>query len=300
MTKPEALVLLVATAALALAGACTSSSSSPPPTETDAPDAAPADAASPCKTCVTTACASVRTACDAEPTCATHAACVDACPTDEHGVPTSACVDACPAAEGTAAVRRRVAYDSCVLDTGVRGCAACAGAVDAGSGSDLLTQTCKPSTETDECFKCEDEKCCDTYAACVAVPACKQDLQPCLVACKSDLACIAGCYDKYPTGVPAWARRTTCVSTLCASECNKGPVDACVACSTVNECRDTYVACHGDPTCFGVFECVRTTCPDVTEACLNQCAAKGTPRAKALYDAWVACTVTACSGPCGT
>lgn len=287
-------------AVFGLVVACSSSSGSgePTPTANDGSTSA-TTVATECRQCVNTACTNARTVCDAEPSCATHSACVEKCAVDARGLPDSKCVEACPKAEGTAATKGRMAIDSCTLDTGPKSCASCGGTTGDAGASPIVNQTCGASTETNACFKCEDEKCCNTFKACADNPACKQQLQPCLVACKGDDKCLSGCYAQFPQGVAAWAARNTCNQVNCGQECNNGtPYDECLSCGIKNECRDTFVACHADESCFLIDQCITETCPDVTETCLAQCGAKGTPEAKKRFDAWAACVTTVCSAAC--
>src|SRR5262249_35232620 len=141
-----------------------------------------------CGSCVLTTCSRESALCDAEPSCSKHAQCVEKCPADDQGNVDRACLAACPLAEGTAGTRARAAYDTCVTSRGPGQCAACT-KPESPSTSAVLNQTCGASPETNACYKCEDERCCKTFQGCVDVPECKQQLQPCIVACGSDAAC---------------------------------------------------------------------------------------------------------------
>jgi hypothetical protein len=280
--------------------ACSTSSSTPVVAADGGQDAGPGWTTGACGTCAASACGSARTSCDAEPTCATHASCVDACAADARGLPDAACVEACPKASGEAATRRRVAFDTCVTRTASGSCPACAGGVpDAGASTpDVLTQTCGGSTETNPCFACEDTKCCKTFDACVAEPECKQQLQPCIVGCKADKECAAACYTQHAAGVPAWARRQTCIEVQCSTECNNGtPIDPCLKCVWQGACRDSFARCGSSAACFLAMKCLER-CDPFSEKCLADCEAAAPAEDRALLEAWLSCSLSACAPEC--
>lgn len=251
-----------------------------------------------CGACVIGGCASERALCDTEPSCSVHAQCAERCPAGADGRIDAACLAACPLTEGTAASRARAAYDSCLVTRGPRTCAACVAATPV-PVAPIIDQTCSASAETNTCFACEDEKCCETYAGCVADPECKTVLQPCLVECGDDAACEAKCYADHPKGVSAWAKRRTCLDTNCAIECGATSIDPCFECVVMKECREPHARCSADEGCFLIEKCISATCPDVTDTCLATCKANVSPASAALFDDFVSCGLLVCGDKCG-
>lgn len=317
MTARTFLALFTASSGAIAFAACSSDPSNPAVTviheEAGASDAdvsqdsAPAPEAGPsgpwtttaCGTCTVAQCKNRRDACDGDPSCSAHATCVDACPPSANGTPDEACLEACPLSDGVAAAKLRAAFDTCVRGS-AEACPACK--VPPPSAVDVLAQTCGGSTETNECFKCEDLSCCQTFQECVDEPECKQQLQPCLVGCKDQPdydACKAACYEAHPKGVKGWARRQTCLLARCGVACNSGaPLDPCVECTTVTKCRDATARCTADQDCFLLDACV-TSCQVKDDACIAGCKAKFSNQAGALFDAFLACAVTSCLDVCG-
>jgi|GEM_PF-3155217 len=296
-------------ATMFLTAACSSSTNTSRPASLDGgtgADASPPDAsasawsAGACGMCVTGGCAAQRQVCDAEPSCASHASCSDACGADSGGSLDAACLAACPRGDSSVASRARAAYDACLGGSGLDACAAASCPKPAGLPPpfvEVLDQQCGGSTETNACFKCEDLSCCKTYDACVAEPECKQGIQPCITTCKGDNACKSACYAAHPKGVAAWARRQACMSARCVTECGAQP-DACYECGVRTSCRESNARCAADEGCFLLKACLDQTCPSVTDACVDTCKSKVPASAAALFDAWYSCISISCTGVC--
>lgn len=288
-------------AALAVAVAINACSTSSDPAPASTPDAGPADTGTlgwlggACGGCIAPKCAAQRQACDAEPSCAKHTACAEVCPAAPDGGIDPACLAACPNADNSVATRARVAWDTCI--TNGAGCEACPKA-SAPSPLSIFDQKCGPSTETNACAKCEDEKCCDTYKACVDEPECQKGLQQCLKDCPTlEPDCDHGCYDKFPKGVLPWAKRSLCYTVQCTKECVGDP-EPCFACVVTGACKTPNARCDTDLGCYRIQECVQFTCPKVTDACITECKKKGAAESGALFDALLACTIVSCGDAC--
>jgi len=285
--------------------ACSSSSAALPPVTADGGDATTAAASwpsTPCGACVVSGCGPQRQVCDSEPSCAAHSGCADKCTAMPDGTIDAACLAACPGGDNAVASKSRAAYDACITTTGLPACSACPASVGAApSADDVLAQKCGTSTDPNTCFKCEDERCCNTYAACDAEPECKVQLEGCLKACGADgtAACRSACYAAHPKGVATWAPRTTCLDTRCITECG-GPAtpDPCFDCGVLSSCRDTHARCASNEGCFLLLACLDTDCPNVTDTCIKSCKAKVDPSAAPLFDAWFSCTAVACDKIC--
>lgn len=308
MTSCNSLRLVGSLIAIAVftASCSSSSSSTPPPAGVDGGDGATpgppsnAWALGTCGACVTSGCAPQRQVCDAEPSCASHAACVDKCPSDASGSIDAACVAACPRGDNTVASRVRAGYDSCITGSGPKACVASACPKPAGEPpplNEVLDQQCSGSTETNACFKCEDLSCCKTFDACVAEPECKQGIQPCITACKADNTCKAGCYAAHPKGVATWARRQACMTARCVTECG-GTTDACYDCGVRTSCRETNARCAADEGCFLLKACLDRDCTSLTDSCVATCKSKVPASAGPLFDAWYACIAVSCTNVC--
>lgn len=289
-----------------LIAACSSSgaATASPEAEPDAGEgAAPAAvwSTTTCGACVTASCGPRRQVCDSEPSCAAHSACADKCAAAPDGAVDAACLAACPGGENSVATKARAAYDACLTATELAACAGCPKPPAIPPPTiDVLAQKCPASTDPNACFKCEDERCCNTYAACAADPECKMQLEPCLKACGANgtPACRSQCYAAHPKGVAAWAPRDTCLNVNCITECGNSAPDACFDCAFLSSCRDTNARCASDEGCFLLTACLEATCPSITDACLKSCKAKVPPSAGLLYDAWFACTAVACNKLC--
>jgi hypothetical protein len=250
-----------------------------------------------CGSCVLTSCSKERTLCDAEPSCVEHATCAEACPARADGSVDETCLARCPEAEGTAATRVRAAYDSCLVGRGPAACDACPKAAPPPSLSPIFEQKCASSDETIACHKCESEHCCETYQACADEPECKQAVQPCVVACKTDQQCVAKCYADHPKGVLPWAKRQACMMVHCVTDCGGSP-GACEQCAISGQCRDSRARCATDEGCFLIQACIDATCPDVTEQCLRGCKEKVPEVSGRLFDDWIGCVLLSCGDFC--
>lgn len=297
-----ALFAVIGVASSALTGMSCTSSDEPsvtPEANVDEPTNEPnAWSTGQCGSCALTNCARERGLCDAEPSCVAHAKCAEACPADARGLLDAACLAQCPLVEESGGARVRAAYDSCLVGRGMSACDTCPLTKLPPSVERILSQQCQPSTETNACYACEDERCCETYQACVDEPECKQELQPCLVACKSDKRCAAACYASHPGGVQTWARRQSCLVANCKTECGE-PADACVACVIDGPCRETEVRCDSDEGCFLIRACIDATCPDVTDACVQTCKKSASEVSGRFFDEFVSCALLSCSDVCG-
>lgn len=231
----------------------------------------PAWAPGACGVCVEVECAAQIAACDADPTCAAWRACASACPpATPDGDAEPACEAACPLEGSSAGEKARDALLFCKHEgPAATACAACGH-----SPSVLPPQGCEVSTDPNPCYACEDDNCCETYAAYAADPEAVA-IHQCLVACDPDLdyeayaACSFACFDAHPGGLELYARRAGCVYTLCDDECSDEPVSPCVACYH-QACAPYIVACHDSVSCFLLEQCLIPCDPD-DAACWDAC-----------------------------
>jgi hypothetical protein len=258
-------------------------------------------AASACGACVLDACGSATQRCQAEPACAPYLDCVDACAPDTTGAPDAACVAACPREGGKSALDARAILDACLVKS-APSCPSCKPkAVEGAPSSRIIGQTCPASPSTKPCDVCEDERCCDTYAAYLTVPSAKM-LNECAKSCATMTGsafeqCLLGCYSQYPDAAPVYAERIACVNSYCSD----GTCQAATACNgcLYEKCRVEQADCEGDVACNSIEYCVQAACPGAfTEECLQGCLPKY-PAGIVRYNTAYACSVDKCAAECG-
>ena len=246
-----------------------------------------------CGRCLADACKPQREVCNVEPSCAAHLACADACAAGPDGRVAAACLAACPGGDNAVASRSRKAYDGCITDPAPAACAACPKPPN--TTDPILAQKCPASAETNTCFKCEDEKCCDTFAACDANPDCRKAIQPCIVACAGNTTCVDGCYKDHPQGLVAWAPRQACLLARCRADCGAKP-DTCVDC-VIDKCAQTFTRCYADVDCFLITEC-NARCNVVDDACIASCKKDRPMASQQLLDDYLNCGGRNCLAEC--
>jgi hypothetical protein len=282
-------------AAVIPAAAC--GSDDPPPASTSASGSGGGGGdgfgASVCWTCVESACAAPVAECRGDPECAAWLDCITACPVGPNGDVDPAC--SCSPGTGTAAAQAEMNLTICRTSGPGAACAECRVGEIPGDG--ILNQVCSTSPETNPCYKCEDEKCCDTYADCADDPECKA-YQACLVECFDSGSddCINPCYQAHPAGIEAWAPREACLSVYCFEQgiCNDEPLDPCLQCVNAN-CAQPYADYYSEPAGYLLFAC---TVPCNDEACYDACKSQY-PSAVPLFETFAACSLGSCSAECG-
>jgi hypothetical protein len=246
-----------------------------------------------CGQCIETQCPFEVNACEGDPECADWLSCVNRCPphaSDSDADP--ACEVACPIAQSSTAERAKKALETCRLQgEGATGCPTCE---HVQSGHPLLNQQCPKSKETNGCYICEDEHCCETFAAYFANPEAVATKE-CILACHDD-QCEYQCLLDHPEGVRDWGRRITCVLTFCstADTCLDVPPDPCIPCLN-NACAEAQMQCAEDPACFLIEQCIGR------DSCLNECVgecADSYPSGKERYFQSTACYLTYCAEEC--
>lgn len=292
MTRVFARVLTVAAlGAFATAAACSDDASTGNGNQQLQDSGTTAWSAGACGTCVTAACTAARADCGADPGCAAWLSCFEACPESD-----AACGVACATPSGSAGEVARARFNECRLQGAGSGCTAC-GTSDGGIALDpLLTQQCPASAETNECWKCEDEHCCDSYAACkVDSPECSA-FSLCINDCTTtgDLdTCFAQCDTQNPGGIDLYLRRLSCVQHRCLKECGESE-DPCLICANT-ECGNESVACDTDQSCYKLQRCI-AACPQADGTCINACiSANPTPH----WEPYQTCITQRCTTSCG-
>jgi hypothetical protein len=160
----------------------------------------------------------------------------------------------------------------------------------------VCEKTCAPSQETNACYKCEDEHCCEAYASCKANAECTALLK-CVQSCP-DGTCWAQCYQDHANGVKDYAPRLTCLEVWCfgTDACSNAPPAPCFSCFTT-KCQAEFVACNKDPECFLLSECYTPCGTDA--ACIMACDRKFPQSAHDLLQPWLECTKKNCGPECG-
>jgi hypothetical protein len=276
-----------------LAPACGSGGSSP------ADLAVPSFVASDCGMCVETHCAQPIQTCSTDPGCAAWYSCVRGCPVSSSGDADSTCEAACPAPSSSSGTAAQKGVNDCrTLGAGTQ-CAACGHPpADLAATNPLLNQMCAMSTETNACYICEDQKCCDSEAACHNDADCGA-LRACLKACDNAdggdvYACRYSCQMKAPTkALVEFYSLLACIEILCIPDC--GALDPCTAC-TVTKCQDAYIACQTDSNCQLISDCF-VVCANGDIACKTACE-NSYPAGKTLFESFGTCAANACMTEC--
>ncbi len=251
--------------------------------------------ASPCGLCVKDACAAEIDACSADPGCAQYLTCLYACPLDATGNADPACADACGVPDSSTAQAARSAVEACrAYGAGALDCPACG---ISGNTHPLLNQDCPASQEVNACFKCEDEHCCETYAACKSDPECDA-LVTCIQACPDATydACKADCEAAHPAGVAGFGARLGCLMVLCVEPCAGVPPTPCAECVNTR-CGDEFITCWSNPECYHLFDCTTPCSPD-DQPCFDACFAAH-PAGVQDFNNYALCSTQACSAECG-
>lgn len=250
----------------------------------------------PCRACVTTACADEIDACKADPECPAFLACLDACPATSGGDADPDCAAACPTGSGSESKKAAMEINLCRAKGAGVACEACGLTPSTTYTSPVLNQDCpSPSTQTDPCYICRDEKCCDTYLACHDDPDC-QALFTCFDGCaEGDDACWKTCTEQHPSGSNLLGPSSACVIVLCSTECNGAPLQGCEACFYL-DCGDAYAEYVAAPGGFAMQECV-AACPVDDTACDKQCY-DAYPEAYQKYGDLASCLSVVCKDEC--
>lgn len=163
----------------------------------------------------------------------------------------------------------------------------------------MLDQVCAPSAQTNPCYKCEAEHCCNTSAACKGNAECTALLK-CMQACPSAgyEACRDKCIEDHPKGLSDLARKLTCVTIYCNTKalCNAVDPSSCEVCQETS-CRASFVACQADADCYKLWNCATPCGADA--ACINACKAKSSAAAGKLFDGHILCASDKCKAECG-
>jgi hypothetical protein len=254
-----------------------------------------------CGLCVVHACATEDIACMDDPKCVAYLACLNACPTNTaDGDADPACANACLGAPDGAPRPAIDAYNACRTSGLGANCATCgiAGGGDAGlpNWDWILHQQCPASTESNACYRCEDEHCCQTHAD-FEGDAAAQAYRTCVQGCQGTPSCVLECAEQGPDGVKHFAERLACVAFFCADAdtCGDVPLAPCLACLHQN-CASQFVAVDAEPDGF-LFQACASPCAASDGACFDACAAKY-PGGAPLYQALGKCGQDQCATEC--
>jgi hypothetical protein len=247
-----------------------------------------------CGACVDAQCAAELTACKSEQECATYLGCLLECPTGADGNVDPACEEACPDPTSTAAVTARSQLTVCrEVGPGATQCPAC-GVEQEGPSCSLVTATCPASAETEPCSKCEDESCCETYAAYAANPEAVA-LKECLVGCLGiEPDCEQTCGAQHPDGIADWAARSVCLFHHCLDECLDVPPEPCEKC-LYGDCIDSFCASQSTTEGWLLSACFATCEGDA--ACEADCVDQY-PEAYEGAQEFLACGSVLCGESC--
>ena len=244
-----------------------------------------------CNACLTTACCTEGTTCNANTACAAISNCVQAC-TDETCA--RGCLTANPA--GTADYN---SLTGCVSNNCTSECGGTAGA-DAGA--------CGFAFNTDACQSCFTSSCCSVGATCAGNAECVA-LDDCVGNCAGgDTACENACATAHPTGTAALNAVGSCLTGPCGAACGFGPTDGGPACggfSSTDACLNKCItstccsqsaACGQSASCLTLFDCLGH-CSASDSACITACG-NASPAGVTPYNAMSTCqTSCGCAVP---
>jgi hypothetical protein len=250
-------------------------------------------AASPCGTCVTTACASEIDACSGDPGCAAYLGCLDACPVASGGDADVACASACGTGSSTESTMAISQVNACRSKGPGAACPACGLSSAVTYTAPALNQMCPSmAMDTNACFICDDEHCCQTYATCHDDAECHA-FQTCIQACPStgSAPCFKACTEQHPAGADTFGPYDACGTVLCGMACAPTTLTACEEC-TWGTCGDTYAYFLSTTGGVALLACVQTCAIDDT-ACDSTCYG-AFPAAYQKYSDYAACVAVAC------
>lgn len=178
---------------------------------------------------------------------------------------------------------------------------------DAGHDASVPGQdaaACPPSTETNTCWRCTDEKCCVQYEACSADARCGQYYKQCIPLCRQNgktyPECVLECDAQNKAGHTLFAPYNACVELHCLAECGPtdGGTDPCLTCM-YSQCRDAIHACTSDAECDTLQACM-TLCqgqPDY-DTCAADCRSGVNGASVQKFDLRNTCSLTYCQDAC--
>lgn len=221
--------------------------------------------------------------------------CVLACQPGPDGNVDPTCAYACPRGASSVGATDEQALDECRATGGTGMCSSC-GESSGDGGNPIIHQMCTQVMDTTPCYTCEDNSCCNTYAACKNDPAC-QALKNCIVSCAAPdggidagaQSCDQYCAGLNPAGVATWAPRETCIFAHCLAPC--GGTDPCVGC-VVSSCAEEYANLQGTVDGYLLGLCIAPCGSDVS--CGEACEAKY-PSAAPAANALALCTQAKCA-----
>jgi hypothetical protein len=257
-----------------------------------------------CGVCVAQACQQQIQACSNDPSCTARYACLLSCPTAMNGDADPTCEARCPSVSGATGMLAAQELADCRVRGAGALCAACGHLPkdDGGTQNPILNQQCPPSTETNPCWKCEAEHCCNTEQACLADADC-QTLKKCISGCQNADggadgmdACSYACWQSAPRPAAAkLAAIETCVVVFCNGASLCGPLDDCSSCD-VQQCLNTFVACKSDLDCNLIGTCIGA-CPFADGPCIDNCV-QTHPNGAKLFDDEFVCSTSRCAQQC--
>lgn len=181
---------------------------------------------------------------------------------------------------------------------GYAGCCAQAGgsgrALSAGAAR-ILNQSCPSSTESNACFRCEDEHCCNTYRACrvdsLECSSITDCMKTCVAADRID-TCLGKCAVTNSPGAQLYLERSGCVGLYCSTQCGSSQ-SSCDTCGN-SQCAIQSAECASDFECTALTYCM-SACE--TDECFAQCNAQH-PAGRTLLEGNLQCLEDRCSAEC--
>lgn len=263
----------------------------------DTSTSAPRFGDSECAACIADRCRDAMSSCQAESGCAAYLLCLGDCPIAVNGTEEPQCKARCGAALSVSSKPIADALSSCRAEGAGSVCLEC-GSPMSGPVRDIENQQCLPSTKSDACERCEEERCCQSAAACRNSADCSAVIA-CVKNCPTgaqEQACAANCYMNHPTGTSLVTIRVICQRLLCSRACPYIKISPCQDCMQRN-CLDSMIACARVPECNLLGTCVGL-CPIGNQNCIKNCWNKY-PAGQSTYHWNSSCGTMLCLSQCG-
>lgn len=246
--------------------------------------------------CFEDKCSSEISACKADPECPAYLSCLEACPVNDAGDLDTDCASACPKGMGSQSMAAASAVDACRTTGAGAACLTCT-RTQPDYTTPVLQQTCPdPSMETNVCFKCEDEKCCETYVACKDNAECQAIIKTCLPACAAgDTSCEKNCVAQHPDGADDLGALFACMRVRCFADqpmcdrCQRGSEEVCL----FDTCAEAYATYLSGKDGYALEACIHS-CPIDDMVCDQGCYS-AYPDAKAAFDGVATCAAQSCA-----
>lgn len=148
----------------------------------------------------------------------------------------------------------------------------------------------------DPCTGCIAKSCAGYWCNCSNSKECLA-LLTCFGKCKGDESCHQNCMSQYPNGIADALLVSGCGGTTCKASCGSGSGDfgGCQEC-VFTSCPSETNACLSDPECISLWKCLNA-CPQFKISCHQACFDDYGNSVSEL-EAWIECSAKKCGKKC--